>query len=43
MEDARGYCKQRHGDLVTINTEAENVFLRKQVSSYIYTIKQLKG
>ncbi|XP_053185960.1 macrophage mannose receptor 1-like [Scomber japonicus] len=32
MEDARQYCKNRHGDLVTINSEAENVFLWKQIS-----------
>ncbi|KAM3850435.1 macrophage mannose receptor 1-like [Diretmus argenteus] len=30
MEDARHYCKQRHGDLVVINSEAENLFLWKQ-------------
>ncbi|KAM3850436.1 macrophage mannose receptor 1-like [Diretmus argenteus] len=32
MEDARHYCKQRHGDLVVINSEAENLFLWKQIS-----------
>ncbi|XP_037131941.1 macrophage mannose receptor 1b isoform X2 [Syngnathus acus] len=32
MEDARHYCKQHHGDLVTINSEAENIFIWKQVS-----------
>ncbi|XP_022613990.1 macrophage mannose receptor 1-like isoform X1 [Seriola dumerili] len=32
MEDARNFCQQRHGDLVTINSEAENVFLWKQIS-----------
>lgn len=37
MEDARQFCQKRHGDLVTINTEAERVFLWKQVSRYIYT------
>lgn len=37
MEDARHYCKQRHGDLVTINSEAESVFLWKLVSSDICT------
>lgn len=36
MEDARHFCKQRHGDLVTINSEEEWVFLWKQVSSDIY-------
>uniref|UniRef100_A0A3B4X378 Mannose receptor, C type 1b n=1 Tax=Seriola lalandi dorsalis TaxID=1841481 RepID=A0A3B4X378_SERLL len=37
MEDARNFCHQRHGDLVTINSEAENGFLWKQVSSDINT------
>ncbi|XP_030257783.1 macrophage mannose receptor 1-like [Sparus aurata] len=32
MEDARHFCKQRHGDLVTINSEEERVFLWKQIS-----------
>uniref|UniRef100_A0A667XPX9 Mannose receptor, C type 1b n=1 Tax=Myripristis murdjan TaxID=586833 RepID=A0A667XPX9_9TELE len=32
MEDARHFCKERHGDLVVINSEAENVFLWKQIS-----------
>ncbi|XP_042352885.1 macrophage mannose receptor 1-like isoform X2 [Plectropomus leopardus] len=32
MEDARRFCQQRHGDLVTINSEAESVFLWKRVS-----------
>ncbi|XP_071348972.1 macrophage mannose receptor 1-like [Trachinotus anak] len=32
MEDARHFCKQRHGDLVTIYSEAESVFLWKQIS-----------
>ncbi|KAG8014277.1 Macrophage mannose receptor 1, partial [Nibea albiflora] len=32
MEDARQYCKQRHGDLVTISSEAESVFLWKLIS-----------
>uniref|UniRef100_UPI003AAC2783 macrophage mannose receptor 1-like n=1 Tax=Centroberyx gerrardi TaxID=166262 RepID=UPI003AAC2783 len=32
MEDARHFCQQRHGDLVVINSEAENVFLWKQIS-----------
>lgn len=31
MEDARSFCQQRHGDLVTINSEAENIFLWQQV------------
>ncbi|XP_049454398.1 macrophage mannose receptor 1-like isoform X1 [Epinephelus fuscoguttatus] len=33
MEDARRFCQQRHGDLVTVNSQAESVFLWKQVSS----------
>nr|XP_061795005.1 macrophage mannose receptor 1-like [Nerophis lumbriciformis] len=32
MEDARRYCQQYHGDLVTINSEAENIFIWKQIS-----------
>ncbi|KAM8728446.1 macrophage mannose receptor 1-like [Acanthopagrus schlegelii] len=32
MEDARHFCKRRHGDLVTINSEEERVFLWKQIS-----------
>ncbi|CAL8279713.1 unnamed protein product [Lota lota] len=32
MEDARSYCQQRHGDLVVINSEAENVFLWKMIA-----------
>uniref|UniRef100_A0A3Q3W752 Mannose receptor, C type 1b n=1 Tax=Mola mola TaxID=94237 RepID=A0A3Q3W752_MOLML len=32
MEDARRFCQQRHGDLVTIDSEAESVFLWKQIS-----------
>ncbi|XP_040911920.1 macrophage mannose receptor 1-like [Toxotes jaculatrix] len=32
MIDARYFCQQRHSDLVTINTEAESVFLWNQVS-----------
>lgn len=35
MEDARHFCKQRHGDLVSINSEAENIFLWQQVSSHM--------
>ncbi|TNN55460.1 Macrophage mannose receptor 1 [Liparis tanakae] len=31
MEDARSFCKQRHGDLVSISTKDENVFIWKQV------------
>ncbi|XP_053293421.1 macrophage mannose receptor 1 [Pleuronectes platessa] len=32
MEEARHYCKQRHGDLVSISTREENIFLWKQIS-----------
>ncbi|XP_061834761.1 macrophage mannose receptor 1b isoform X1 [Nerophis lumbriciformis] len=32
MEDARHFCQQRHGDLVSISSEAESIFLWKQVS-----------
>ncbi|XP_029309225.1 macrophage mannose receptor 1-like [Cottoperca gobio] len=32
MEDARSFCQQKHGDLVTIDSEAERVFLWKQIS-----------
>uniref|UniRef100_A0A8C5BXJ9 Mannose receptor, C type 1b n=1 Tax=Gadus morhua TaxID=8049 RepID=A0A8C5BXJ9_GADMO len=32
MEDARSHCKKGHGDLVVINSEAENIFLWKMVS-----------
>uniref|UniRef100_A0A3Q2X2U7 Mannose receptor, C type 1b n=1 Tax=Haplochromis burtoni TaxID=8153 RepID=A0A3Q2X2U7_HAPBU len=32
MEDARMFCRQRHGDLVSINSEAERIFLWKQNS-----------
>uniref|UniRef100_A0AAQ5Y063 Mannose receptor, C type 1b n=1 Tax=Amphiprion ocellaris TaxID=80972 RepID=A0AAQ5Y063_AMPOC len=34
MEDARAVCKRKHSDLVTINSEAENVFLWKQVTRF---------
>lgn len=37
MEKARRFCQQRHGDLVTIDSEAERVFLWNQVSSDIST------
>uniref|UniRef100_A0A3B4XE69 Mannose receptor, C type 1b n=1 Tax=Seriola lalandi dorsalis TaxID=1841481 RepID=A0A3B4XE69_SERLL len=33
MEDARHFCQQKHADLVTINSEAESVFLWKQISN----------
>ncbi|XP_068604963.1 macrophage mannose receptor 1b [Brachionichthys hirsutus] len=32
MEDARHFCQQRHGDLVSINSKDENTFLWKQIS-----------
>ncbi|XP_047445392.1 macrophage mannose receptor 1-like [Mugil cephalus] len=32
MEEARHFCQQRHGDLATINSEAESVFIWKQIS-----------
>ncbi|XP_042352883.1 macrophage mannose receptor 1-like [Plectropomus leopardus] len=32
MEEARRSCQQRHGDLVTINSEAESVFLWKRIA-----------
>ena len=35
MEDARHHCKQRHADLVIINSEAERIFLWKQVGTKI--------
>ncbi|XP_034558610.1 macrophage mannose receptor 1-like [Notolabrus celidotus] len=31
MDNARYFCKMRHADLVTINSEAENVFLWKMM------------
>ncbi|XP_042352881.1 macrophage mannose receptor 1-like isoform X2 [Plectropomus leopardus] len=32
MESARNYCQRKHSDLVIINSEAESVFLWKQIS-----------
>ncbi|XP_030606959.1 macrophage mannose receptor 1-like isoform X2 [Archocentrus centrarchus] len=32
MDDARHFCQQRHGDLVSITSKEENVFLWKQIS-----------
>ncbi|XP_070700689.1 macrophage mannose receptor 1-like [Pempheris klunzingeri] len=32
MEDARHFCQQRHGDLVSITSRDENIFLWKQIS-----------
>lgn len=37
IEQARRSCQNMHGDLVTINSEAESVFLWKRVSSHFYT------
>ena len=34
MEDARRYCQQKHGDLMTIDSEAENIFIWKQVGIF---------
>ncbi|XP_059200605.1 macrophage mannose receptor 1-like [Centropristis striata] len=36
MEEARSFCQQRHADLVSINSEAEAVFLWKQISQNRY-------
>ena len=35
MEDARKFCKKGHGDLVVINSEAERLFLWKQVIYFL--------
>uniref|UniRef100_A0A3Q3W748 Uncharacterized protein n=1 Tax=Mola mola TaxID=94237 RepID=A0A3Q3W748_MOLML len=32
MDDARHFCKQRRGDLVSITSKEENIFLWKQIS-----------
>ncbi|KAM9349608.1 macrophage mannose receptor 1b [Symphorus nematophorus] len=32
MEDARHHCQRRHGDLVSISSKEENVFIWKQIS-----------
>ncbi|XP_041658579.1 macrophage mannose receptor 1-like [Cheilinus undulatus] len=43
IDDARHYCQQRHGDLVSITSKEENVFLWKQISrSYGYYYIGLK-
>lgn len=39
MEDARQFCKEKHGDLVSIGSEAENMFLWRQVSSHTLAIQ----
>lgn len=36
MDEARNFCQQKHSDLVSINSEAESVFLWKRVSSDFY-------
>lgn len=36
MEDARHFCQQRHGDLVSINSKDENTFLWKQVGVCLF-------
>ncbi|XP_037642854.1 macrophage mannose receptor 1-like [Sebastes umbrosus] len=35
MDEARNFCQQKHSDLVSINSEAESVFLWKQVSTSV--------
>ncbi|KAM8838454.1 macrophage mannose receptor 1-like isoform 2-T2 [Synchiropus picturatus] len=42
MEDARHYCKQRHGDLVTIQSAAENLFLWRQVGGQLMLVERLE-
>lgn len=34
MDDARHFCQQRHGDMVSISSKDENTFLWKQVRIY---------
>lgn len=41
MEETRHLCQEMHSDLVTINSEAESVFLWKQVSNISNSIKLL--
>lgn len=36
MEDARHFCQQRHGDLVSITSKDENTFIWKQVSVFFF-------
>lgn len=40
MEEAREVCKRMHGDLVSITSKDENVFIWKQVG--IYWFKKTK-
>ncbi|XP_041658949.1 macrophage mannose receptor 1-like [Cheilinus undulatus] len=37
MEEAQDYCKKMHSDLITINSEEENVFLWKQIPKLDYS------
>uniref|UniRef100_A0A3Q2FV83 Mannose receptor, C type 1b n=1 Tax=Cyprinodon variegatus TaxID=28743 RepID=A0A3Q2FV83_CYPVA len=37
-EDARQSCKEKHGDLVTIDSEAERIFLWKQLHMLFLTV-----
>lgn len=41
MDDARHYCKQRNGDLVSIYSKDENTFIWKQVSftNFLFNLK----
>uniref|UniRef100_A0AAZ1WYV4 Mannose receptor, C type 1b n=1 Tax=Oreochromis aureus TaxID=47969 RepID=A0AAZ1WYV4_OREAU len=41
MEDARTFCRQRHGDLVSINSEAERIFLWKQYATVLVILSQI--
>uniref|UniRef100_A0A671TXN4 Mannose receptor, C type 1b n=1 Tax=Sparus aurata TaxID=8175 RepID=A0A671TXN4_SPAAU len=43
MDDARQFCQQRHGDLVSISTKEENVFLWKQVGILIWQVLKNVG
>ncbi|XP_074544941.1 macrophage mannose receptor 1-like [Halichoeres trimaculatus] len=36
MAEARDFCKTQHGDLVTLNSEAENIFLWKLLLRQMY-------
>lgn len=42
-EEARQFCQERHGDLVSINSEDENIFLLNHVryDSHIASTQQL--
>lgn len=41
MEDARNYCQQRHGDLVSITSKDENTFLWKQVGIFACLLNKI--